>query len=63
MTIERFAYRPVRNAPKLTPLVTAIGVSMLLQNVAMLLFTATPRGFPPVVRAAPVRSAPSRSPT
>ncbi len=54
MTIERAVYRPIRKAPKLTPLVTAIGVSMLLQNVAMLAFTATPRGFPPVLRASNV---------
>ncbi len=58
MTIERFAYRPVRNAPKLTPLVTAIGVSMLLQNLAMLGFTSTPRAFPPVVRSATVALGP-----
>ena len=58
MLIERLAYRPVRNAPKLTPLVTAIGVSMLLQNIAILVFTATPRGFPPVVRATPVALGP-----
>src|SRR6185503_5564493 len=32
VTIERVAYRPVRHAPKLTPLITAIGVSLLLQN-------------------------------
>ncbi|MEZ4394222.1 MAG: branched-chain amino acid ABC transporter permease [Polyangiales bacterium] len=54
MLIERLVYRPIRKAPKLTPLVTAIGVSMLLQNVAMLAFTATPRGFPPVLRASNV---------
>ncbi len=58
MLIERFAYRPVRHAPKLTPLVTAIGVSMLLQNVAMLVFTSRPRGFPPVVRQATVSLGP-----
>ncbi len=58
MTIERFAYRPVRHAPKLTPLVTAIGVSMLIQNVGMLVFTSTPRGFPPVVRSATVSLGP-----
>ncbi len=46
VTIERFAYRPVRNAPKLTPLVTAIGVSMLLQNLAVLKYGSTPRDFP-----------------
>jgi branched-chain amino acid transport system permease protein len=49
MTIERLAYRPVRNAPKLTPLVTAIGVSMLLQNVAVLFWGSTPRNFPAVI--------------
>lgn len=49
MFIERFAYRPVRNAPKLTPLVTAIGVSMLLQNVGVLMFGSTPRSFPAVI--------------
>ncbi|MBL8604204.1 MAG: branched-chain amino acid ABC transporter permease [Myxococcales bacterium] len=54
VTIERFAYRPIRKAPKLTPLVTAIGISMLLQNVAILVFGATPRGFPPIVKAEPL---------
>jgi len=34
--IERLAYKPVRNAPKLTPLITAIGVSLLIENVAVL---------------------------
>ncbi|MFO0605265.1 MAG: branched-chain amino acid ABC transporter permease [Polyangiales bacterium] len=58
MTIERLAYRPVRHAPKLTPLVTAIGVSMLLQNVAMLVFSSRPRAFPPVVRSATVALGP-----
>ncbi len=58
MVIERLAYRPVRHAPKLTPLVTAIGVSMLLQNVAILVFKATPRGFPPVVRKVSVALGP-----
>ena len=33
MIIERFAYRPLRNAPRLAPLITAIGVSFILQNV------------------------------
>ena len=31
--IERFAYRPLRNAPRLAPLITAIGVSFILQNI------------------------------
>ena len=58
MFVERFAYRPVRNAPKLTPLVTAIGVSMLIQNVSMLVFSSTPRGFPPVIRSSTVSLGP-----
>jgi len=49
VTIERLAYRPVRNAPKLTPLVTAIGVSILLQNLAVLKFGSTPRAFPSLI--------------
>jgi branched-chain amino acid transport system permease protein len=36
--IERVAYRPLRNAPKLTPLITAIGVSLLLQTLAMMIW-------------------------
>jgi branched-chain amino acid transport system permease protein len=36
VAIERLAYKPVRNAPKLTPLITAIGVSLLIENVAVL---------------------------
>lgn len=58
MVIERVAYRPLRDAPKLTPLVTAIGVSMFLQNAGILLFTATPRGFPAIVRSSPVTLGP-----
>ena len=46
LTIERFAYRPVRRAPRLTPLITAIGVSLLLQNVAQVIFGPNPRTFP-----------------
>ena len=35
-TIERVAYRPLRRAPRLVPLITAIGVSFILQNVALI---------------------------
>ncbi len=49
VTIERLAYRPVRNAPRLTPLITAIGVSLLLQNLGVFVFSATPRSFPSIV--------------
>ena len=38
VSIERVAYRPLRNAPKLAPLISAIGMSFVLQNVALLLF-------------------------
>jgi branched-chain amino acid transport system permease protein len=37
-TIERAAYRPLRNAPRLAPLITAIGISILLQNIAMMIW-------------------------
>jgi branched-chain amino acid transport system permease protein len=36
--IERIAYRPLRNAPRLAPLITAIGVSIVLQNLAMMIW-------------------------
>lgn len=48
--IELLAYRPVRSAPRLTPLITAIGVSLFLQNAAMLAFSPNPRPYPPVLR-------------
>jgi branched-chain amino acid transport system permease protein len=38
MSIERVAYKPLRNAPKLAPLISAIGMSFVLQNVALLIF-------------------------
>ncbi|MGL4575190.1 MAG: branched-chain amino acid ABC transporter permease [Burkholderiaceae bacterium] len=38
VTIERVAYRPLRNAPRLAPLITAIGVSIILQTLAMIIF-------------------------
>jgi len=38
MAIERFAYRPLRNAPRIAPLITAIGISFFLENAALLLF-------------------------
>ncbi|MET3096869.1 branched-chain amino acid ABC transporter permease, partial [Herbaspirillum seropedicae] len=38
LLIERIAYRPLRNAPRLAPLITAIGVSILLQTLAMMIW-------------------------
>jgi len=50
VSIEFLAYRPVRSAPRLTPLITAIGVSLFLQNAAMLAFSPNPRPYPPILR-------------
>ena len=46
VVIERLAYRPLRNAPKIAILITAIGVSLLLEYGGMLLVTPQPRTFP-----------------
>jgi branched-chain amino acid transport system permease protein len=48
MLIERFAYRPLRGAPTLNVLITAIGVSLLLEYTGQVFFGAAPRTFPPV---------------
>jgi branched-chain amino acid transport system permease protein len=40
VAIERFAYRPLRDAPRIAPLITALGVSFFLQSTALLLFSA-----------------------
>ena len=48
--VERFAYRPLRQAPRLAPLITAIGVSFLLQNVVMLAYGPVDQRFPDVVK-------------
>ena len=45
-TIERVAYRPLRHAPRLAPLITAIGISIVLQNVAMLIWGKQYIAFP-----------------
>jgi branched-chain amino acid transport system permease protein len=47
--IERFAYRPVRRSSRLAALITAIGVSLLLENGGILLFGADPKFFPQVI--------------
>ena len=48
-TIERAAYRPLRSAPKLTALITAIGVSLLLENGGQLVFGPDPKFFPTLI--------------
>jgi branched-chain amino acid transport system permease protein len=45
VVIERFAYRPLRNAPRIAPLISAIGVSFFLQAFALLLFSADIRSY------------------
>jgi branched-chain amino acid transport system permease protein len=52
-TIERVAYRPLRYAPRLAPLITAIGVSMVLQQLAMLFWGRNYHTFPPLLPATP----------
>jgi branched-chain amino acid transport system substrate-binding protein len=49
VAMERFAYRPLRKAQRLAPLITAIGVSILLQNLAVLVFGPNPRSFPMII--------------
>ena len=49
---ERFAYRPLRSAPRLAPLITAIGVSIFLQELVRLFYGRIP-GFPDAKRAIP----------
>ena len=51
--IERVAYRPLRAAPRLAALITAIGVSILLQNVAMIVWGRQYHAFPALLPAAP----------
>jgi branched-chain amino acid transport system permease protein len=53
-TIEYLAYRPLRTRPKLTVLITAIGVSLFLEYLSQLLFGATPRGFPEIISNEPL---------
>lgn len=48
-TIERFAYRPLRNAPRLAPLISAIGLSFVLQNVGLVLLGPSQRAVEPVL--------------
>lgn len=46
VTIEKLAYRPLRNAPRISALISAIGVSFLLENVGIVTIGATPKPFP-----------------
>ena len=46
VVIERVAYRPVRGAPDVTMLLTSLALTFILENLGILLFTASPRNFP-----------------
>jgi branched-chain amino acid transport system permease protein len=48
--MERLAYRPLRRAPRLAPLITAIGVSIILQHLALLVWTRNNLAFPQVIK-------------
>jgi len=48
-SVEKVAYRPLRNAPRLAPLITAIGVSIILQHVALLIWGRNYISFPQII--------------
>ncbi|WP_223261742.1 branched-chain amino acid ABC transporter permease [Raoultella scottia] len=54
MAVERFAYRRLRNAPRLAPLISGIGVSVLLQTAAMIIWTRNPQMFPQILPMEPI---------
>jgi len=54
LLIERVAYRPLRNAPRLAPLITAIGVSIVLQTGAMMIWKPNPIVFPDLLPTDPI---------
>lgn len=51
--IEKVAYRPLRNSPKLAPLITAIGMSILLQTLAMIIWKPNYKPYPTLLPATP----------
>jgi len=52
-SVEKIAYRPLRNAPRLAPLITAMGMSLLLQVVAMIIWKPNPKPFPLLLPTTP----------
>ncbi len=54
-TLERVAYRPLRRAPRLAPLITAIGLSIILQNLALIIWTRNPLPYPQIIATVPYR--------
>jgi len=54
LAIEKIAYRPLRNAPKLAPLITAIGISILLQTLAMIIWKPNYKPYPTLLPSTPI---------
>ena len=52
-TLERVAYRPLRRAPRLAPLITAIGLSIVLQNLALIIWSRNPLPYPQIIEIVP----------
>ena len=52
--VEKLAYRPLRNAPRLAPLITAMGMSLLLQTLAMIIWKPNPKPFPLLLPTDPI---------
>ncbi len=55
--IEKVAYRPLRNSPKLAPLITAIGMSILLQTLAMIIWKPNYKAYPTLLPGDPIHVA------
>jgi len=53
-TIEKLAYRPLRNSNRLAPLITAIGMSLLLQTFAMIIWKPNPKSYPNMLPTEPI---------
>lgn len=53
-SIEKVAYRPLRNSPRLAPLITAIGMSILLQTLAMIIWKPNYKSYPTLLPSTPV---------
>ncbi|MDL5035463.1 branched-chain amino acid ABC transporter permease [Comamonas resistens] len=53
LVIEKIAYRPLRNSPRLAPLITAIGVSILLQTLAMIIWKPNYKAYPTLLSSTP----------
>src|SRR5204862_1594755 len=52
-TIEKVAYKPLRNAPRLAPLITAMGMSLLLQTLAMIIWKPNYKSYPILLPSEP----------